>query len=132
MIYLDHIVLHATDVEKTINFYHQLLNVPVENWQRFVDGEVKFPSLRISDTFIIDFFPPSMWKNNPLTPQGINLNHYCMAFEPDQWQTMVDYIAEQNIEILQGPETFWGARGNGTSVFIKDPDGNKVELRKYG
>jgi catechol-2,3-dioxygenase len=25
-----------------------------------------------------------------------------------------------------------GARGDGTSLYVKDPDGNTVELRHYG
>ena len=35
------------------------------------------------------------------------------------------------IEVQQGPGTRWGAHGNGTSLYIYDPDDNVVELRHY-
>lgn len=136
MILLDHIVLNATDVEKTTRFYQHLLDVPTENWQDFIDGKTKFPSLRLSDTFIIDVFGPPMWekrqKGEPAaTLTGNNLNHFCVAVTTEHWQRIFAYVAQQQIDILRGPDEYWGAQGYGVSFYVADPDGNEIEIRKY-
>jgi catechol 2,3-dioxygenase-like lactoylglutathione lyase family enzyme len=33
--------------------------------------------------------------------------------------------------VVDGPDTRFGARGDGMSLYVKDPDGNTVELRHY-
>lgn len=134
MILLDHIALNAIDVEETVNFYRDLLAVPVDRWQQFVDGEVKFPSLRLSETLIIDVFPPSMWQAPEQAASTVfvpNLSHFCLTVSPEQWQQIAKRASSQNIEIIKGPGTYWGAQGNGTSIYFKDPAGNIVEIRKY-
>ena len=32
---------------------------------------------------------------------------------------------------VDGPDARWGARGDATSIYIRDPDRNVVELRYY-
>lgn len=131
MIYLDHLVINAANVEKTSHFYRDLLNCSIERWDEFCQGQVKFPSLRISDTFIIDIFPPKMWGSDKDADKAPNINHFCLATTQQHWQKVTEYVARKGITIEKGPEEFWGARGNGMSIFVKDPDGNTVEIRKY-
>lgn len=132
MIYLDHIVLNVTDVKASVDFYQKLLSASVENWQAYIKGEVKFPSIRVSDTFIIDMFPPAMWQDQTSDSCAKNnINHFCFAVAIDQWQTIYESLQQQGVEIIRGPGVYWGAQGNATSIYIKDPDGNEVEIRKY-
>jgi len=129
--YLDHLVINSADVEKTVNFYRDLFNCSVERWNEFIQGSVKFPSIRISESFIIDVFPPEMWASEKYVENNHNINHFCLASTPEHWRDINDYIAENSIKIEKGPDEFWGARGNGMSIFVKDPEGNTVEIRKY-
>lgn len=131
MIILDHIVLNTDDVAKSAGFYKNLLNIKLENWQEYLDNKVKFPSLRISKTFIIDLFPPAMWNNDGNKKCADNLNHFCLAVDADQWLSIFNYVKQHEINILKGPDVYFGAQGDGTSIFIKDPDGNVLEIRKY-
>jgi hypothetical protein len=34
-------------------------------------------------------------------------------------------------EVVTEPVTRWGARGDGLSLYVRDPDGNTVELKHY-
>ncbi|WP_018694304.1 VOC family protein [Algicola sagamiensis] len=36
-----------------------------------------------------------------------------------------------NIPILNGPGEYFGAKGDGLSIFIRDPDGTTIEIRTY-
>jgi catechol 2,3-dioxygenase-like lactoylglutathione lyase family enzyme len=118
---LDHIVLDSADVERSLAFYAGTLGlagVRVEEWRR---GEVPFPSVRVDEGTIIDILAAA--------PSGENLNHLCLVVEP----TDLGAVATSGrFEVLEGPVRRFGARGTGTSLYVRDPDGNTVELRHYG
>jgi catechol 2,3-dioxygenase-like lactoylglutathione lyase family enzyme len=131
MIVLDHIVLNTVDVAKSADFYKKLLNVELENWEEFIDNKVKFPSLRISPTFIIDLFPPAMWSDADESHFKNNLNHFCLTVDAKQWLQIINYVKQNGIGILRGPDVYFGAQGDGMSFYVNDPDGNTIEIRKY-
>ena len=131
MIYLDHIVLNVTDVKASVDFYQNLLSASVENWQAYEKGLLKFPSVRVSATFVIDMFPPAMWQQQKSDCSVNNINHFCFAVAIDQWQSIYESLQQQGIEIIRGPGVYWGAQGDATAIYINDPDGNEVEIRKY-
>ena len=127
---LDHIVLSVDDVERSLAFYvDQLGLVPerVEEWRR---SEVFFPSVRLDGSTIIDLFgrpPGAPGTDDPAA--GRNLDHLCLVIE----HTDLDALAGSGrFEVVDGPARRWGAQGDGTSLYVKDPDGNVVELRHYG
>jgi hypothetical protein len=59
---------------------------------------------------------------------GENANHFCLVVEPTDFDAIK---ASGSLEVVDGPDTRWGARGDATSLYIRDPDGNVVELRYY-
>jgi catechol 2,3-dioxygenase-like lactoylglutathione lyase family enzyme len=116
----DHIVLVSADVEATVDWYHRKLGLPVERLDQWRAGEVLFPSLRLSPHELIDVFPGER--------TGENLNHVAVVVtgvDLDELATSGDF------EVVGGPADLWGARGQGRGVYVKDPDGNTVELRTY-
>tara|TARA_B100001939_G_scaffold318727_1_gene306359 strand:+ start:9251 stop:9685 length:435 start_codon:yes stop_codon:yes gene_type:complete len=138
MIILDHIVLNATNVEKTLRFYCDLLETEPERWAAFQAGEVPFPSVRLSETLIIDIFPPEMWRpkappSSSAAPSAShpNLNHFCLALPAKKWRAILDRLQQAQTVSLSKPESVWGARGYGQSFYLKDPDGTIVELKTY-
>ncbi|MET0662526.1 MAG: VOC family protein [Ilumatobacteraceae bacterium] len=117
---LDHIVLCCADVERTLAWYTDVLGlapVRLDEWQQ---GEAPFPSVRINDGTIIDLVPGA-------TVDG-RLDHFCVVIEP----TDLDAVARSGrFEVVDGPVTRYGARGNGTSLYVRDPNGALVEVRHY-
>jgi catechol 2,3-dioxygenase-like lactoylglutathione lyase family enzyme len=118
---LDHIVLNVADVERSLAWYVDLLGLVPERVEEWRAGEVPFPSVRIDAATIVDLFRTHR--------TGENLNHVCLVVDADD----VDAIAaDDRFTVLEGPVRRWGARGDGRSVYVRDPDGNTVELRSYG
>jgi len=35
-------------------------------------------------------------------------------------------------DVIAGPMWIWGAGGHGWGIYVRDPDGNTVELKHYG
>lgn len=117
---LDHIVLVCTDVEATLAWYGDLLGlepVRVDEWRR---GEVPFPSLRVSDATIIDLIAGQ--------PTDGRLDHFCLVVETID---LAAVAASGDFEVVDGPGRRFGARGEATSLYVRDPDGTVVELRHY-
>ena len=53
---MDHIVLRVKDVEESLRFYTEVLGLKAERVELWKGGEVRFPSARLNDDTIIDFF----------------------------------------------------------------------------
>ncbi|WP_262322289.1 NUDIX domain-containing protein [Acidiferrimicrobium sp. IK] len=118
--HLDHVVLLVADVERSLAWYSGVLGlrgVRVEEWRR---GDAPFPSVRVSPSTIIDLFAGE--------PTGANLDHLCVTVDPVD---LAAVAAGGAFEVLDGPGPRFGARGQGTSLYVRDPDGNTVELRHY-
>ena len=54
-----------------------------------------------------------------------------MVVDPTDLSQVRADLEALDIEIREGPLQRWGAHGDGTSLYIFDPDGNVVELRYY-
>jgi catechol 2,3-dioxygenase-like lactoylglutathione lyase family enzyme len=117
---LDHIVLNVADVERSLAFYVEELGLAplrVDEWRR---KEVFFPSVRVDASTIIDLLQRA--------PDGENVDHFCLVVAPMDFDALK---ASGRLDVVEGPATRFGARGNGTSLYIRDPDRNLVELRYY-
>jgi catechol 2,3-dioxygenase-like lactoylglutathione lyase family enzyme len=116
---LDHIVLDVSDVRRSLDFYVGTLGLEpmqVEEWEA---GRAFFPSVRVDAGTIIDLLQGER--------SGENLNHFCLVVDDDVEQL----AASGELDIIDGPGERSGARGQGLSVYLKDPDGNVVELKNY-
>jgi catechol 2,3-dioxygenase-like lactoylglutathione lyase family enzyme len=117
---LDHVVLNVADVERSLAWYCDelgLQGVRVDEWRR---GEILFPSVRVDDATIIDLLQADR--------TGQNVDHICLVIE----STDLDRLkASGRFDVVGGPARLFGARGEGQGLYVRDPDGNVVELRHY-
>ena len=118
---LDHIVLNVADVERSLAWYVEMVGlagVRVDEWRA---KQVFFPSVRVDAGTIIDLLETP--------PTGANMDHLCLVVSRSDVDAIV---ADDRFMVIDGPGTRYGARGDGWSVYVKDPDGNTVEFRSYG
>ena len=118
---LDHIVLVVADVERSLAWYIDELGLRPERVDAWRAGEVFFPSVRIDESTIIDIVPGEVGSGRG------NLDHFCVVVDDD-----IEALAGSGrFDVVEGPVQRWGARGEATSLYVRDPDGNQVELRRY-
>lgn len=120
VIAFDHLVLTVADVERALAFYCGTLGLEPVRVDRWRAGEVPFPSVRVTPETIIDLVAGERGESN--------VDHICLVVEPLDWQQVIDSGV---FEVLTGPVPRFGARGSATSIYVRDPDGNTVELRWY-
>jgi catechol 2,3-dioxygenase-like lactoylglutathione lyase family enzyme len=116
---IDHVVYRVHDVERTLAWYCGELGlegVRVDEWRR---GEAPFPSVRVNPGSIIDLIPGD--------PNDANVDHICFVVDADA----LAEITAPRFTVVEGPVARFGARGMATSMYVRDPDGNLVELRAY-
>lgn len=119
----DHLVIRTADVERSLAWYCDELGlepVRVDEWRR---GEVLFPSVRIDERTIIDLLAAER--------SGENVDHVCLVVEPSD---LAELAASGRFEVVGdgAVDGLFGAQGFATSLYVRDPDGNTVELRHYG
>ena len=118
----DHLVLRSSDVERALAFYCDELGlepVRTDEWRR---GEVPFPSVRVDESTIMDVLEG--------VRDGTNVDHLCLVLAPTDLAALAasgrfDVVGDGAIDGL------FGAQGYATSLYVRDPDGNVVELRSY-
>jgi len=129
---MDHIVLNVENEDNMIAFYSEVIQMSPERIQEYRAGEVPFPSVRLNSDTIIDLFPKKMWQKSPQAGPGReNLNHFCISLNKGEWDNLVERLEVNNVDTEEGPVPRWGARGTGTSIYFRDPEGNLIEARYY-
>ena len=115
---IDHLVLTVADAERSVAWYRDVLGLEVLRLEEWRAGEVPFVSVRVSPTALIDLMVGER--------TGENLNHAALLVTGD----VGHHLAERGI-VGDGPHRLFGAQGTGLGTYIKDADGNTLELRWY-
>lgn len=116
----DHVVLVSPEPEALVAWYREHLGLEPERLEQWRRGEVPFVSLRVNETFLIDVARGER--------TGVNVDHVAIAVEG---LDLDELAASGSVAVEMGPADLFGARGTGRGVYLRDPDGNRVELRSY-
>ena len=118
--HLDHIVLTTARTEQCIDFYTRALGMKFE---RFGEGRMalKFGGQKINLHEKGKEFEPRAALAAPGT-----LDICFIASLP--LEEVIARLAACNVPIIEGPVMKTGAQGPIRSVYVRDPDGNLVEI----
>ncbi len=120
---LDHVVIAVSDFERSNAFYRDVLGAEVVE----VDGRVAY---RIGGQQLNVHGPgvrPAMVARIAVIPGNSDL-----CFEWDgAIAGAVAHLSAHGVPVEMGPMTRVGAKGRGTSVYFRDPDGTLLELISY-
>ncbi|MDD9728952.1 VOC family protein [Mameliella sp. AT18] len=121
---LDHLVLTVADPAATRQFYETVLGMQAERFTP-ADGStrwaLKFGRQKINLHTAGQEFDPKARRPGPGTADLCFLSETPLA----EWQT---HLAAQGVTIEEGPLPRTGASGPIRSIYIRDPDGNLIEI----
>jgi catechol 2,3-dioxygenase-like lactoylglutathione lyase family enzyme len=121
---IDHIVITAFDVERTLDFYSKVMGMePIT----FAGGRrgLAFGKQKINLHQSGREFEPKALKP---TPGSMDL---CFITETPLVE-VISHLKSHGVAIAQGPVEKTGAQGPMMSVYFRDPDGNLIEVSNYG
>ena len=124
---LDHVVLRVADPERSLHFYCEVLGCVEE---RRLD-ELGLIQLRAGASLIdlVNVNGPLGQLGGPAAgAQGRNVDHFAVALARFDEPAIRAHLETCGVEPGDVAERY-GARGMGPSMYIRDPDGNVVELK---
>ena len=124
---LDHLVLRTRDIDRLVAFYEGLGCTIV----RKLDT-MSMCQMRAGDSMIdiVSIAPDSAAPDSAAgAERGRNLDHFAIRVEPFDESAILAYCEAHAIESQPMPMSLLGADGYGPAIYIKDPDGNRVELK---
>jgi catechol 2,3-dioxygenase-like lactoylglutathione lyase family enzyme len=121
---IDHFELVVSDVDRALDFY-RMLGAKTSSTKR---GESTRWFLDIGDQQVNLMSPDDVRSLNRESSAGGG--HFCMVWKGSP-EDYISKLTEQGLTPRRGPGRGFGALGEGTSIFINDPDGNSVEILIY-
>lgn len=120
---LDHLVLTVKDIEKTVDFYINILGMKKEV---FKENRIalKYGNQKINLHQL----------GNEFEPKAFNVKEgsadLCFIVE-ESIEDIFAFLVSRNIDIEEGIVKRTGAKGPIQSIYIRDPDLNLIELSTY-
>lgn len=125
---IDHIVLRVVDVAAMLGFYRGVLGCVVERNR----PDIGLIQLRAGRS-LIDLIPVDgpLGQAGGAAPgkEGRNLDHVCLTVHPLEEAGMRRHLADHGVAVVESGIRY-GAEGSGFSLYVRDPDGNVVELKE--
>ncbi|MEX2615616.1 MAG: VOC family protein [Alphaproteobacteria bacterium] len=117
---IDHVVIRTADMDRALGFYCDVLGCREE---RRLDS-IGLVQLRAGAS-MIDLMDA---KQSPPPDGPGNMDHFAVRVDPFDADAIRTYLEAHGVE-AGSVESRVGAEGNGPSIYIRDPDGNTVELK---
>ncbi len=119
--HIDHIVLTVRDIDHAAAFYARVLKMEVIT---FGEGRraLKFGTQKINLQTL---------GQETRNFAGIGSGDLCLITEMET-DAFLAHLAAEGVQVVEGPVAKSGAMGPVTSVYFNDPDGNLVEVSRYG
>jgi len=128
----DHVALPLENAEAMLRFYGRLgFRVPdIERWRA---SEQVFFAAQFGEQKI-NFHAPALWRNPEFDLRGPTARpgcgDLCFVWEGGS-EALHALLDDVGAEVISGPRALRGARGMGTSVYVRDPDANLLEFIVY-
>jgi catechol 2,3-dioxygenase-like lactoylglutathione lyase family enzyme len=124
---IDHIVLRVTDLDAMLHFYRDILGCPIDREQPDLGLTQLRAGRSLIDLVTVD---GSLGRSGGAAPgpEGRNLDHVCLRLEEFDGDAIARHLVAHGIEPGEIASRY-GADGQGPSMYIKDPEGNTVELK---
>jgi catechol 2,3-dioxygenase-like lactoylglutathione lyase family enzyme len=120
---IDHVVITAFDVDRTLDFYTRVMGMEAIEFAGGRRG-LAFGRQKINLHQAGREFEPKALKP---TPGSMDL---CFITETPL-QEVVARLKENGVVVADGPVQKTGALGPMMSVYFRDPDGNLIEVSNY-
>jgi catechol 2,3-dioxygenase-like lactoylglutathione lyase family enzyme len=128
---LDHVAIRVTDLDRALEFYHELLGLPIRDRDRYEADEVPYVAVVAGGRHL---------HLVPTDDEAIDVGgeHLCLLVRSDdldsrsELDALLQTLRDHDVEIEDGePYKRYGAYGRAWAAYVRDPDGRRVELKLH-
>ena len=123
----DHTNWRVRDLEASLSFYREVLGLEPFGLEEYRRGERPLVSLRVTRNFILHLTPDPGFERGPTG----GYDHLALVVEGTQPDELAKHLQGLGVEVEEQFESIIGARGNGPALYVRDPDGYRIELKFY-
>jgi len=123
----DHIVLRIRDKDRMLAFYTGVLGLAIDRDR----PELGLTHVRAGPQMIdlVTLDGPLGQKGGAGPAEtGRNVDHFALQVRPFDEPAIRAHLATHGVDVIEEGERY-GADGDGFSLYVKDPEGNVVELK---
>ena len=124
---IDHVVIRVQDLDRMLAFYRDALGCSIERRR----DDIGLVQLRAGRS-LIDLVPVDgeLGRAGGAPPgrDGRNMDHLCLRIEAFDEASLSAHLVRHGVEAGRVASRY-GAEGYGPSMYVRDPEGNTVELK---
>jgi len=123
---IDHIVLRVSNLELMVDFYSRVLGCAVDHRQ----DAIGLVHLRAGTSLIdlVDIAGPLGGTHEPQAAGRANMDHLCLRLANFDLDAVRRELLAHGVELGEQGQRY-GSTGEGMSIYLRDPEGNGLELR---
>ncbi len=128
---IDHVAVRVGDLERSLEFYRDLLGLPVRDRERFDRGDVPYVAVAAGGRHL---------HLVPVEDEELDVGgeHVCLLVRSsemdtrDEIEALLADLRDAGVTVEDGePRKRYGAYGRDWAAYVRDPDGRRVELKLH-
>jgi catechol 2,3-dioxygenase-like lactoylglutathione lyase family enzyme len=123
----DHTNFRVKDLAASLGFYRDVLGLEPFGLEEYHRGERPIVSLRVTEDFILHLTPKPEFERGSTG----GYDHLALVVEDAEPDELAEYLRKSGVEVEKQFESISGARGEGPALYVRDPDGYRIELKFY-
>jgi catechol 2,3-dioxygenase-like lactoylglutathione lyase family enzyme len=123
----DHIVLRVRDKDRMLQFYCDVLGLTLDRDRPELGLTHVRAGPQMIDLVTLDGPLGKLGGAGP-GPEGRNLDHFALQVRPFDAAAIRAHLAQHGVAVVEEGQRY-GADGVGFSLYVRDPEGNLVELK---
>ena len=123
----DHTNFRVKDLAASLGFYRDVLGLEPFGLEEYHRGERPIVSLRVTEDFILHLTPKPEFERGSTG----GYDHLALVVKDAEPGELAEYLRKSGVEVEKQFESISGARGEGPALYIRDPDGYRIELKFY-
>ena len=125
---IDHVVLRVRSLDAAVAFYRDVLGCEVARRR----DDLGLVHLRAGASMVDLVAVDGVLGREggaAAAAAARNMDHLCLRIEPFDEAALAAHLQHHGVPPAERAMTRYGAEGEGPSIYLQDPDGNRVELK---
>lgn len=128
-VFYDHIALAVTELERSTDFYRDILGLEYSSTRRLSDGRHQ-TVFHIGEEILVLFRHEDGRYEEKIRKPRSGIHHLAFRMDAPSYDAVIDRCKANGVT-LRRQEVNSGALGEGYATYFYDPDGNEIEIKKY-